>query len=322
MKLSETTPILQSVFHRGEQEMQSRVGRQERMQGIGPRVIRPYMPDQHRDFYAQLPYMVVGSVDDAGNPWASMLMGAPGFVESPSPSSLEIHARPIPGDPLERGLAPDRPLGMLGIEVSTRRRNRVNVRVVSNSSSGFSVEVQQSFGNCPQYIQKRGLERAEPSSEDRAAMPQEFTIFDDSTRSLLRTSDTFFVSSYCQAEAGASNEGVDVSHRGGRPGFVRVRENTLTIPDFSGNSFFNTMGNFLVTPKAGLLFVDFENRDLVMLTGEVEILEEDHPDVRGFEGAERAWTFSLRSGVRLKGAWPFVTSRVEMSPKSLGTGIW
>lgn len=66
--------------------------------------------------------------------------------------------------------------------------------------------------------------------------------------------------------------GLDVSHRGGRPGFMRVDGDVLTIPDFRGNRYLNTLGNFLLDPRAGLLFVDFARGDLLHLAGEVEVL--------------------------------------------------
>src|SRR3546814_14766932 len=76
------------------------------------------------------------------------------------------------------------------------------------------------------------------------------------------------------AGSGLREQGADVSHRGGRPGFVRVTEDdgrsVLTIPDFSGNQFFNTLGNIAINPRAGLLFVDFATGDLLTLTGRSE----------------------------------------------------
>jgi hypothetical protein len=56
---------------------------------------------------------------------------------------------------------------------------------------------------------------------------------------------------------------VDVSHRGGNAGFVRIgNDGVLTIPDFDGNLFFSTLGNIFVNGKAGLLFVDFATGDI------------------------------------------------------------
>ena len=130
------------------------------------------------------------------------------------------------------------------------------------------------------------------------------------------------MSSYIQAKDNPAVEGVDVSHRGGRPGFVKLDGNTLTIPDFPGNNAYNTLGNFLINPKAGLVFPDFETGDLLMLTGKVELLDKGHVDVLAFRGAERAWRFVLYRGFWLQDALPFRSTLGEMSPNSLLTDSW
>src|SRR6185295_17055635 len=103
-----------SPFHPGETAIQERVGVRARIQALGRRVVRDYMPEQHRNFFAQLPFVVVGSVDEAARPWASLLVGAPGFVESPDERTLVIRARPSVADPLSRSLAVGASLGLLG----------------------------------------------------------------------------------------------------------------------------------------------------------------------------------------------------------------
>ncbi|HKY46193.1 MAG TPA: pyridoxamine 5'-phosphate oxidase family protein [Pyrinomonadaceae bacterium] len=65
---------------------------------------------------------------------------------------------------------------------------------------------------------------------------------------------------------------MDVSRRGGETGFVRIDGSRLTIPDFAGNRFFNTLGNLLLNPRAGLLFIDFNSGDLLLLSGRIEII--------------------------------------------------
>lgn len=60
----------------------------------------------------------------------------------------------------------------------------------------------------------------------------------------------------------------DCSYKGGMPGFVRVLdEQTLAFPDYDGNGMFRSMGNILVNPHIGLLFVDFEHPNRVRVNG-------------------------------------------------------
>ncbi|WP_085299609.1 FAD-binding oxidoreductase [Cognaticolwellia mytili] len=313
-----------SPFHAGEQELQSRSGKRDAMEKFGQRAIRAFMPDQHRKFFAQLPFIVIGSVDNSGWPWASILPGRPGFASSPTPTRLDINIQPINGDPLAQNIQNDAaPLGLLGIELHTRRRNRLNGRVVQNNTRGFSVAVDQSFGNCPQYIQHRSVDFIrEPNKSSQLSKTKAFSKFSSDVTAIIGNADTFFVSSFVQSKDRPDIEGVDVSHRGGKSGFVKVDGNTLTIPDYSGNYHFNTLGNFLINPKAGLIFTDFTTGDIHMLTGTVEIIWDLDEELSTFQGAERAWKFTLDHGLTLKDGLPFRSTLGNFSPNSLLTGNW
>ena len=90
----------ESPFHAGELAIQARLGAQERMDKQGRRVIREFLPEQHRQFFAQLPYVIAGTVGGSGNLWASILVGEPGFISSPDEHTLHVAAQPLFGDPL------------------------------------------------------------------------------------------------------------------------------------------------------------------------------------------------------------------------------
>ncbi|MDO6559216.1 FAD-binding oxidoreductase [Paraglaciecola chathamensis] len=319
-------------FHDGERQLQASAGALEQMDNIGRRAIRPYMPDQHRQFFQQLPFMVLGSTSDTGHLWASILPGKPGFVQSPSPTKLTVNSPILSGDPLATAITQGARLGLLGLEMSTRRRNRVNACVSEVESNQFSLEVEQSFGNCPQYIQTRDIHfLRSPEAPYKAPRAEAFFELSDSLKAFIRQADTFFVASSAgqNPQHTATDEkpahsamGVDVSHRGGMPGFIKVQGNTLTIPDYAGNNFFNTLGNFVINPKAGLLFVDFTRGDVFMLTGTVELISSDSPILKGFQGAQRGWQFTLTQGVTLKAALPFRAQFDSYSPNSQATGTW
>jgi hypothetical protein len=312
-----------SPFHSGESQIQKRVGKYEAMESFGRRVIRSFMTEQHQNFFSQLHFLIVGSVDDNGWPWASILTGDPGFTSSPNSTSLNVEASTLMGDPLIESLKVDAPLGLLGIEIPTRRRNRLNVRISEKTQTGFNVKVDQSFGNCPQYIQTRKFNFNHQANINQHTIKNfQLTSLDKKAHIAITNADTFFVSSYIPTKDNPKIEGVDVSHRGGKPGFVKVDGDTLTIPDYAGNFHFNTIGNFLINPKAGLLFPDFTTGDLLMLTGTVEILWEDDPLVEAFKGAERAWRFTLDHGLWINNALPFKAQLDEYSPNSLITGDW
>ncbi|WP_299500155.1 pyridoxamine 5'-phosphate oxidase family protein [uncultured Roseobacter sp.] len=303
--LPQDTPA-KDPFHVGEQALQTRAGKRDRMREIGRRVIRPFMPDQHREFFGQLPFVVLGSVDADGWPWASIIAGQIGFLSSPDPKQLDVNAMPLVDDPLGKALSVGTPIGLLGIEMSTRRRNRMNARVTRTGTGGFSLGVDQSFGNCPKYIQTREIAYVrDPGAKGAHPATRSFEHLDHAAQSAIENADAFFVASSAQPAEDSIADGVDVSHRGGEAGFIRVDGDTLTIPDYVGNFFFNTLGNFLLTPKAGLIFPDFETGDVLMLTGTVDLLWEDDPRVRTLQNAERAWRFKLDHGLRIPDALPF-----------------
>ena len=308
-------------FHSGEKAVQARLGVQDRMLDVGRRVIRPYLPEQHRAFYAQLPFVLVGSVDALGRPWASVLVGEPGFMRSPDPTHLHIQARPVPGDPLEQGLVPGAPLGFLGIELHTRRRNRMNGHVESVADGRLSVAVDQTVGNCPQYIQGRESEWAREAGDNTPRGTVALDRLDEAALVLVRTADTLFVATRAPAD-GQHPGSADVSHRGGRSGFVRVEDDrTLLVPDFTGNFLFMTLGNLQLDPRAGVIFIDFATGDLLTLTGRAEVVW-DEPELKAFEGAERAWRFHIEAGWRLTAALPLRWRFRDWSPNSLITGSW
>jgi uncharacterized protein len=311
-----------SPFHAGEQAVQARVGVRERVEQMGRRMLRDFMPDEHRQFFQDLPFLVVGSTDAEGAPWASLLLGTPGFVSTPSARRLVVQAEPLPGDPLGAALLLGAPLGVLGLELPTRRRNRVNGRIVALSGGRFELAVDQSFGNCKQYIQSRaGSFKAPGSIEPPRA--ETALLSDDAARVLERT-DTTFIASRSSAPALGGAEGVDVSHRGGRPGFVRVSREAhvtrLLMPDFRGNFMFNTLGNLEVHPYAGLLALDFESGSVLAITTHARMIESG-PEVSAFEGAERLLELEVVRGWlwhAVSEAW----TAPEFSPQLEGTGTW
>src|SRR5262249_50554134 len=124
------------------------------MAPVRRQVVRPFLIDQHRAFYPQLPFVIAGTVDPDGDAWATMLCGAPGFLSCPTADALHVRAIPDPSDPASRGMQVGDAVGLLGIELPTRRRNRLNGKIISAHASGFAVDVEESYGNCPQYIRQ------------------------------------------------------------------------------------------------------------------------------------------------------------------------
>ncbi|BCQ26066.1 pyridoxamine 5'-phosphate oxidase family protein [Caballeronia sp. NK8] len=315
-----------SPWHRGEIAIQKAFGAHERMESVGRRVVRDYMPDQHRQFFAQLPFIVAGAVDEHGDPWATLIAGHPGFMHTPDAKTLSLSRARDPLDPADAGMDDGASVGLLGIELHTRRRNRMNGVIrrdgANAASAEFAVAVEQSYGNCPQYIQLRDFDFVRDPAAPSPVPPVVLDALSPRATAMIADADTFFVASYFDREDG--HRQVDVSHRGGKPGFVRLADDgSFTIPDFAGNLFFNTLGNILVNGRAGLVFADFESGDVLQLAGDAEVLL-DSPEIAAFQGAERLWRFTPRRIVYRAEALPirWKARGDGASPNSLMTGDW
>ncbi|WP_299044147.1 pyridoxamine 5'-phosphate oxidase family protein [uncultured Tateyamaria sp.] len=267
-------PDAASPFHAGEIKAQRRAGKPD-VPTWASGFIRPFMPDQHRAFFEQLPFLVLAGADADGWPWATLLDGPDGFVQSPDPGTLTVSAAPDDQDPLADAFAAGTDIGMLGIELETRRRNRMN-GYLRRRGAGLVIEVSQSFGNCPQYIHERTWQRVPAGTTMRATRTK---TLNDAQIARIRAADTMFVSTGHHDGTRNASNGHDASHRGGAPGFVQVVDAAhLRIPDYAGNNFFNTIGNLMENPRIGLVFVDFDTGGLLHLTGRASI---DWTPIRG-----------------------------------------
>jgi ferredoxin-NADP reductase/predicted pyridoxine 5'-phosphate oxidase superfamily flavin-nucleotide-binding protein len=239
-------------------------------------------------FVATQPLAIVASVDADGQPWCSALVGPRGSFQVTEPNivTLSRAARASSADPLWDNLGGDPRVGLLFIDPGTRRRYRVNGQIEDAGADPLVVRVAEAYPNCPQYIQRRHLVVAVDEPENGAV--QTGVTLTASEQQLLASSDTLFVSS-CHPEGE-----LDASHRGGNPGFVSVLDDrTLRVPDYAGNSMFNTLGNLRLEPRAGLLVVDFGAGEVLQVAGSAEVDLDAAAEVSG--GSGRAWTFTVSS---------------------------
>jgi predicted pyridoxine 5'-phosphate oxidase superfamily flavin-nucleotide-binding protein len=311
-----------SPWHAGERILQRNAGVEERMEGVGRRVLRDHLTAQHQEFYPLLAFVVLGSVDTEGRPWATLRCNRPGFLHALDEHRLRIDIKRDRSDPAEQGMKDGDAIAALGIDLATRRRNRLNGIVSRSADTYFDIAVGQSYGNCPQYIQLRQFSFIRDPSQPSEFSAETSCELDSYARDVVANADTFFVASYTDREDGRRQ--VDVSHRGGKPGFVRVDENgSMTIPDFAGNLFFNTLGNILTNGKAGLTFPDFETGNLLQMTGDAEVVLES-PEIGAFQGAERIWRFYPKVITSRRDALPLRSRFIEggWSPNTLMTGSW
>lgn len=276
------------TFHAGEKAVQIRAD-EVRMAERNVVVIADTIIGGAKPFIEKQFMVVLASVDTHGAVWSSVLYGQPGFMHADDATTVQIEMRSDTRDltdPFWTNIRHDATVGMLFIELGSRRRYRINGQVQRIDDAGLTIAVQEAYPNCPKYIQKRHLRHmGEVAAHHQLQTGMRIS---HEIASLIRHADTFFVASI---NAGT---GADASHRGGERGFVQItNDHTLRVPDFSGNSLFNTLGNIEANPNAGICIPDFEGQQLLQLTGRARILwdQEDTDNLTG--GTHRFWEFEV-----------------------------
>ncbi|KAB8319684.1 pyridoxamine 5-phosphate oxidase [Tolypothrix campylonemoides VB511288] len=302
------------LYHSGELAVQARVGVQaeaDRLgKSIGGSIIQPTAQEflRHQRLAIAASCAAFGAITSTvktSGIWASLLTGEPGFVQAVDERTVWVKTTPIKDDLLSENLLATDEIGLLVIDLATRRRLRVNGKA-KVQPDGIYVHTKQVYFNCPKYIQVRHLETESTLRQNHQIQRNETLTC--SQQQWIAQTDTFFIAS-CHPESGA-----DASHRGGNPGFVKVLNNSkLLFPDYSGNNMFNTLGNLVINPNAGLLFIDFERGNTLQLTGKATIIWDAKRTVE-FAGAERLIEYQIEQVLEMTNASPLRWSFGEYSP--------
>lgn len=287
------------IFHEGELAVQEATGERAAAARIA-RMVSNTIPPAPASFLAQQRMLVLSSADPAGAVWASLIFGREGFASSPNGEVVVIdrpRAEIATADALHRNLQVGAMLGILAIELGSRKRFRINGIVSSSTEERVEVVVREAYVNCPKYIQRRHLREVDGPSGATSLLASGTTL-DRERASRIGRSDTMFVASL------HPRRGADASHRGGEPGFLQVRdERTIRVPEYKGNGLYNTLGNLVVSNKAGLSIPDFEDGRVIQLTGSATVVL-DPP--RGSCTSAAGGTASDAATGRY---WDFVVSR-------------
>ncbi|MBD0404266.1 pyridoxamine 5'-phosphate oxidase family protein [Flammeovirga sp. EKP202] len=233
-------------------------------------------------FIRSLNYAFLSYQDQEGYPQIIPLIGE-GIVRNPSPTTLilNLEQHPYLLEIFKIDFTTIEKVGLLFIDLLSRRRFRVN-GIVKYHASQIEIQIVQAYTNCPKYIQSRTLEFNYTPQNNKI---QKGTNLTKEQVSMIQNADTFFL--------GTSNADydMDASHRGGNKGFVKVDNNVLEVPDYQGNGLYNSLGNMLDYPKVGLMFLDFENSQLLQISGTVTVIFNQQKDkITAWKLAVEQWT--------------------------------
>ncbi|KAF2239606.1 oxidoreductase FAD/NAD(P)-binding protein [Viridothelium virens] len=253
------------------------------------------------------PLLAIGTVDAQSRPWTSVWGGKAGFarpiaqdiigVKTVVDGKFDPVVEALVGGPgriggqIVREEGKGRMVSGLSMHLDQRHRWKLYGRMVAGAlRKGLNAEenpeeveaageeggvgevqlvvhVEQSLGNCPKYLNRKSITASTPSPK----LVSSGSMLTHEARNLISKADLFFLSS------SNADEDMDTNHRGGPPGFVRILDDkssgtVLVWPEYSGNRLYQSLGNLLTTPKAGITFPDFETGDALYVTGDTEIL--------------------------------------------------
>ncbi|NBD27859.1 pyridoxamine 5'-phosphate oxidase family protein [Paenibacillus glycinis] len=248
-------------------------------------------------------FAVMSYKDQQGNVWVTFLYGDPGFVEVRGERSMVINSNSFVGKTWISSSVPEQ-IGLIIIDTERRIRLRIN-GIANRESDHLVVTAHQIYGNCPKYIQKRTL-LSENNVNTRSPTEHRNNRLTREQERWISKADTFYIGS-----TNVKGE-MDVSHRGGNSGFIHIVDaRILIIPDYQGNSLYNTLGNIQSNPSSGLLFIDYDHGHSLQLTGVASLIW-DKEMTASFPGA--ALNFEIRKVVQLDNSTELRWGDKEMSP--------
>lgn len=284
-----------SPFHSGELAIQNKYGIMHNPVVV-EKLLKDHISNRYLPFIEQQSTVIIGTTDEKGMLWTSMLLGDYGFVKVVSPKQINFdldNLRSTNNDILFDNISHKSKIGILFIDTATRSRYRLNGTATLHENK-IEVTVEEAYPNCPKYIQQR-IPVIKQNSQELGLHKTVGNNLNQEQINWIKQADTFFMSS-------RNGEGdMDASHRGGGSGFIELLEDdTLKIPDYVGNNLFNSFGNFMQVPQAGLLFMDFEKGHALQLSGEAKLLFDQATsiDMEKTAGTGRYWFFKTQEWIQ------------------------
>ncbi|KAF1828960.1 hypothetical protein BDW02DRAFT_191707 [Decorospora gaudefroyi] len=243
--------------------------------------------------FQRAPLLALGTLDAESRPWTTLWGGEPAFSEPLGEGFIGTRTF-VDGknDPVVRALVGDaekeailqskeglKLVAGLAIDLMTRKRVKIAGRMIAGTLRDMNVDAEsrpgtkqeqiqlvtkitQSLGNCPKYLNQYEIQPAFIAAE----LASQSSWLSEKGQALIANSDMFFLVT-------STEDDMDVNHRGGPPGFVRIISPTqIAYPEYSGNRLYQSLGNLQLNSKIGVTFPNYKTGDVLYTTGTAEIL--------------------------------------------------
>jgi len=289
---------MNTIYNKGELAIQKKYGETNIANRV-QRVVKNEIVPGAIAFVENQAMVIVSSADSDGNLWTSLLIGDYGLASVTNQNTISFNLKKIhspKNDIFFNNINNESSkIGSIFIELGSRRRFRINGKV-NKTSSKINLQIEEAYPNCPKYIQRRILIIPEKQEILNPEISSGTQLSIQQQQWIINT-DTLFVGSQSHEKK------MDASHRGGNYGFIDILENgNLKIPDYVGNSMYNTLGNIFENPNVGLLFIDFKQGNTLQLTGKASLLFDQHTPVDNQKTTEtgRYWLFKPEKWIETK----------------------
>ncbi len=263
------------MYHKGELILQKKFGETKIADRVRRAIKNEIVPGAIA-FIENQSMVVVSSVDEKNVVWTSILIGDYGLASVVNQNEILFDLEKIqsPKEDIffKNMIKKNTKMGSIFIELGSRRRFRINGNA-HYKPSAIHLQIEEAYPNCPKYIQRRILTITK-NTKKAISKIESGTKLNTEQQTLILNSDTFFVGSQ------STNGKLDCSHRGGNTGFIEILENgDLKIPDYTGNSMYNTLGNILENSNVGLLFIDFKQGNTLQINGNASLLLDQNTNI-------------------------------------------
>ncbi|MBC7793334.1 MAG: pyridoxamine 5'-phosphate oxidase family protein [Clostridia bacterium] len=308
--------------HEGELRLQARRHAPAQMSAMIGGAIHDAMSREHAAYYGRLRYLPLGVADERGRLWATVLCNPETTAESSE--LLRVRARVNPSDPFVqavcsplRGIPPVSQFAGVAIDFTTRARIKlagsVDVATLEGETLTLTLRANEHMGNCPKYITVRDLRPTSRAPQTTALGAK----LSSEARALLQLASTIFIATQ-HSDADPRESDMGFNHRGGPKGFLRYFEDDqgahLVLPDYSGNRFYQSLGNVETDPVMGVAIPDFASGALIQVSGRARNLFDDEAS-RIMPGASLITLITIDEAFITRGALDLaLASEEQFSP--------